>query len=113
MDAAQVQLFLKDTETDQRPKSELVNTNVSIQTVELTYFNNTTEFHITDGQLFMCLLGNNLLQDFLQALANFSLDKGSGSWRVEIRNTIKYKPTLINTNSQINMLYGGTSKTED
>lgn len=68
-----------------------------VYTVGSTYFNNTAELHITDGQLLMRLLGNNLLQDFLQALANFSLDKGSGSWRVEVRNTIKCKPTPAET----------------
>lgn len=80
VDAAQVQLFLK---TRARLETQLSHMFASeyIHTWQhwVTYFDNPTEFHITDGQLLVSLLGNNFLQHFLQTFANFSLDKGSGS----------------------------------
>lgn len=50
----------------------------------VTYFYNTTKFHITDGQLLMGFFGNNLLEYFLQALTNFPLNKGCGSYQKTI-----------------------------
>lgn len=47
----------------------------------VTYLYNATKFHITDGQLLMSFLGNNFLKHFLQVLAKFSLNQGSGSYQ--------------------------------
>lgn len=44
-----------------------------------TYFDNATKLGITDGQLLVGLFGDHLLEDFLQALANFALNKGGSS----------------------------------
>lgn len=47
--------------------------------ISVTYFDNATKFCITNSQLLMSFLGNNFLQDLLQTLAKFSLNKGSRS----------------------------------
>lgn len=47
--------------------------------VGVTYFEDATEFCITDGQLFVSLLRHHLLQHLLQTFTNFTLDKGGGS----------------------------------
>lgn len=53
----------------------------------LTYFNNSTEFHIANGQLLMSFFGDNFLQHFLQTLSKFSLNKSSGSCAENRGNT--------------------------
>lgn len=62
----------------------------------VTYFYNTTKFHITDGQLLMSFLGNNFLEHFLQALTKFSLNQGSGSYQhtIDLLYITKYDKNL-------------------
>lgn len=59
----------------------------------VSYFNDAAQLGIADGELFVSLLGDNLLQHLLQTFANFPLDKGSGSCVVvESNNRLNQQP---------------------
>lgn len=86
VDTTQVHLFLRN---QKQWDSQFSQITVRNNNQLVAYFYNSAEFCITDRQLLMSILGDHLLQHFLQTLANFPLGEGSGSWEVKHKLNIQ------------------------
>lgn len=84
VDAAQVQLFLRNM----RPSDTTSWWNRFRYKLLRTHFNDSAQFRVAYGELFMSFFGNNFLQNLLQTLAEFSLNKGGGSLAARARRAV-------------------------